>query len=294
MRDQALQERHENRDRLRSGLITAAVWSAILLFLFWYKVVEKLPEKKEVETRMLINFGDRTNGNGQEEPANHEGSMAPKQKSTPEEEPAKPAEKIISKKTTPPVEKSVKETFHEKMLVGNNEKKSVNPTENFKKDSKKSVEKPSTGNKKPGSKDAAGKTKTGAGDAKGTAAIGNLLKGRGTKNGSQGTGAGSGNNGDPLGGAGNGDSKIGIDRKLIGYIPGTMGRGGKQPPHDCDASGNITISYTVDKAGNVVSAHRSGGISDPCVVSTSLNWVKKFVKAERATSYSTGIYRITF
>ena len=57
------------------------------------------------------------------------------------------------------------------------------------------------------------------GDGKGTAAIGNLLKGRGTKDGSQGDGGKAGNAGDPLGGDGNGDSKIGVDRKLTGYIP---------------------------------------------------------------------------
>ncbi|WP_260446702.1 DUF3526 domain-containing protein, partial [Elizabethkingia anophelis] len=132
------------------------------------------------------------------------------------------------------------------------------------------------------------------GDGKGTAAIGNLLKGRGSKDGSQGDGGKIGNAGDPLGGDGNGDSKIGVDRKLTGYIPGTMGRGGAQPSHSCSASGSITLSYTVDKAGNVISVRRSGGISDPCIVSTSLKWVKQYVKAEKANFSSTGTYRITF
>ena len=49
------------------------------------------------------------------------------------------------------------------------------------------------------------------------------LKGRGTKDGSQGDGGKAGNAGDPLGGDGNGDSKIGVDRKLTGYIPGYYG-----------------------------------------------------------------------
>ncbi len=132
------------------------------------------------------------------------------------------------------------------------------------------------------------------GDGKGTAAIGNLLKGRGTKDGSQGDGGKAGNAGDPLGGDGNGDSKIGVDRKLTGYIPGTMGRGGAQPVHSCKASGSITLAYTVDKAGNVISVRRSGGISDPCIVSTSIQWVKQYVKAEKANFSSTGTYRITF
>ena len=73
-----------------------------------------------------------------------------------------------------------------------------------------------------------------------------------------------------------------------------MGRGGNQPSQNCSASGSIRVSYTVDKAGNVVSARRSGGVSDPCVVSTSVSWVKKYVKAERANTSSTGTYKIVF
>jgi hypothetical protein len=97
-----------------------------------------------------------------------------------------------------------------------------------------------------------------------------------------------------LGGNGNGDSKIGVDRKLISFIPGTMGRGGEQPPHNCDASGTVNIAYTVDKSGNVTSARRGSGISDPCVVTAAIIWVKKYVKAEKATTNSTGVYKITF
>jgi len=85
-----------------------------------------------------------------------------------------------------------------------------------------------------------------------------------------------------------------VDRKLVGFIPGTMGRGGSQPSHKCSASGSITIAYTVDKAGNVISAKRSGGSSDPCIVSTTTSWVKKYVKAEKANFSSSGTYKITF
>ena len=49
-----------------------------------------------------------------------------------------------------------------------------------------------------------------------------------------------------------------------------------------------------DKAGNVISARRWGGISDPCVSTNSVSWVKKYVKAEKASSSSTGVYKITF
>lgn len=295
-RQYTYEKREETRDRLKSGAITAAVWAALLIFLFMYKIVEKIPVKKELETRMLINFGDKRNGNGLEEPANQVGSLASEANPTQNEMPAENSTKI-SQPEIQPEAKPEKEKPAEKIITGNSEKKTAKTTENTKKTTEKSAKtstaKPSTG-KTSGSKATTANAKTRSGDGKGTAAIGNLLKGRGTKPGTQGTGTDNGNAGDPLGGDGNGDSKIGVDRKLTGYIPGTMGRGGAQPSHSCSASGSITISYTVDKAGNVVSARRSGGISDPCVVSTSVSWVKKYVKAERANSSSTGSYRITF
>lgn len=182
----------------------------------------------------------------------------------------------------------------EKVITGNNSKTTVPKKEEAKKAEKKEATSTSASKNTKKAGAATANSKTGNGDGKGNAAIGNLIKGRGTKAGSQGTGDGIGNAGDPLGGDGNGDSKVGIDRKLVGYIPGTMGRGGAQPAHSCTASGSITIAYTVDKAGNVVSARRSGGVSDPCVSSTSVSWVKKYVKAERANTSSTGSYKITF
>ncbi|MDO5616431.1 MAG: ferric siderophore ABC transporter substrate-binding protein, partial [Cruoricaptor ignavus] len=48
------------------------------------------------------------------------------------------------------------------------------------------------------------------------------------------------------------------------------------------------------KSGNVTSARRSGGISDPCVSSTTVAWVKQYVKAEKSDTNSTGVYKITF
>jgi hypothetical protein len=85
-----------------------------------------------------------------------------------------------------------------------------------------------------------------------------------------------------------------VDRKLVGFIPGTMGRGGAQPSHDCSASGSITISYTVDKSGKVTSARRLSGVSDPCVMNTAVSWVKQYVKAEAASVSSKGTYKIVF
>lgn len=297
MNHHVLHKKDENKDRLKSGIITAAVWSALLLFLFWYKIVEKMPEKKEIETKMLINFGDNSNGNGTEEPANEEGSAAAEITPATEETSPNTLEKNLTKENSyaKPIPTEKKTT--EKIITGNNKKNSVKTTETDKDFSAKSAKNTTAKNsagKNSGTKNAAGNSKTGSGDGKGNAAIGNLIRGRGTKSGAQGNGSGAGNSGDLLGGNSDGDSKIGIDRKLISYIPGTMGRGGAKPSHSCEASGSITISYTVDKAGNVVSARRSGGISDPCIASTSISWVKKYVKAEKATSSSTGTYKITF
>ncbi|ROH96014.1 ferric siderophore ABC transporter substrate-binding protein [Chryseobacterium daecheongense] len=293
MKNYIISKNEENRDRIKSGVLSILIWSAILLFVFLYKLKPELEQEPEIVTTMLVNFGDNRNGNGVEEPAEQEGSLAATaEEITPEPvEAAVPETKTVIKPDPQPETK--KTEAKEKIITGNNSKVAVPKKEESK--STKNTTSGSTASKN--TKKASATTansKTGSGDGKGTAAIGNLIKGRGTKAGSQGTGTGIGNAGDPLGGDGNGDSKVGIDRKLVGYIPGTMGRGGAQPSHNCTASGSITIAYTVDKVGNVVSARRSGGISDPCVASTSVAWVKKYVKAEKANVSSTGTYKITF
>lgn len=287
----SVNKKEEKKDKLKSAVITAIVWTTLLLFIALYSVKVNLPKEAEVINTMLVNFGDNRNGNGTEEPKEQEGSFAPLEtKPVVEEEPVKEIAK-----PEPPLEAK------EKIITGKNEKIPVakvekaekkTATKSSVKETKKSdAKKTTTGNTKA---EGPNKKQGASGDGKGTAAIGNLLKGRGTKDGSQGDGGKAGNAGDPLGGDGNGDSKIGVDRKLTGYIPGTMGRGGAQPVHSCKASGSITLAYTVDKAGNVISVRRSGGISDPCIVSTSIQWVKQYVKAEKANFSSTGTYRITF
>ena len=242
---------------------------------------------------MLINFGDNRNGNGAEEPANQEGSLASSEIYIPEElkTPEPTSEKAVE--TPKAVEKPA-----EKLVTGKSEKATIAKSDK----KEKVIEKTTKNIEKTTNKSTPSKTSTTAntsykkaqGDGQGTAAIGNLIKGRGTKSGSQGNDGATGNAGDPLGGNGNGESKIGVDRKLISFIPGTMGRGGEQPPHNCNASGTVNIAYTVDKSGNVTSARRGSGISDPCVVTAAIIWVKKYVKAEKATTNSTGVYKITF
>lgn len=270
----------EERDRRNSAVITFIISLLVFLGIFFYKFT-KITEKPEEITTMLINFGDNQNGAEAEEPANQDGSLAANTEiANPE-----PVKEVIAETKPEPKPAVTKPVIKEKILTGSNTKVSVPKTEKATKaaPTKTSATKASTPN-----------STTGTGDGKGTAAIGNLIKGRGTKTGTQGTNGTAGNQGDPLGGDGEGDSKIGVDRNLIGFIPGTMGRGGAQPSHNCSASGTISIAYTVDKAGNVISARRSGGISDPCISSTSVSWVKKYVKAEKASTSSTGTYRITF
>jgi outer membrane biosynthesis protein TonB len=294
MKTYTINKQEENRDRIKSALLSVLIWSAILLFVFLYKLKPELDPEPEVVTTMLVNFGDNRNGNGIEEPADQPGSLAAAtEEVTPEPvETAVPETKTIIKPEPQPETK--KSEAKEKIITGNNSKVTVPKKEESKADNKKAATSTSATKNTKKSGAVTANSKTGNGDGKGTAAIGNLIRGRGTKAGSQGDGDGIGNAGDPLGGDGNGDSKVGIDRKLVGYIPGTMGRGGAQPSHSCTASGSITVAYTVDKAGNVVSARRAGGVSDPCVASTSVAWVKKYVKAEKANVSSTGTYKITF
>lgn len=282
-------KRDEKIDKLKSATLTALISALLFLLIFYYQFVREIPKEEKVTT-MLINFGDNRNGNRAEEPANQEGSLAsadiyiPEELKTPEPQP----QEIVE--TPKAVEKPA-----EKIITGKSEKTTAVKTEKTEKKSTKSSE--TTASKSTTSKTSSTSNttnKNAQGDGQGTAAIGNLIKGRGTKTGTQGTDGTVGNSGDPLGGKGDGDSKIGVDRKLISYIPGTMGKGGEQPSHNCTANGTITISYTVDKAGNVISARRSSGISDPCVVTAAVIWVKKYVKAEKGSTNSTGTYKITF
>ena len=272
-------KRNEEKDRRNSLILTLLISLLIFLGIFFYKFT-KITEKPEEVTTMLLNFGDNRQGNEVEEPANQEGSLAANNEVTESQPEVEQTEPIVP----------------EKIITGTNPVTAVPKAEKIspKKTPTKAAPAKTTPTKSTPAKAATPNSKTGTGDGKGTAAIGNLLKGRGTKAGNQGTNGTTGNAGDPLGGEGNGDSKIGIDRKLVGFIPGTMGRGGAQPTNNCTATGTINVSYTVDKAGNVISARRLSGVSDPCVVSSSVSWVKKYVKAERANTSSTGTYSITF
>lgn len=280
--------------------LTKALVVGMFIFLIIFFVpasIIKSPKKTAVNseriipvelTEMRINYGDNRNGKGAEEPKEEEGSPAP----------------IVEKKEEKEIVTEVARVSKEKVDkdIPENTVPIPTRTKNPPVATKKSNDKTNASAVANSTKTTTGKTnakgdikkENASGDGRGNAAIGNLLKGRGTKSGSQGNGNGPGNYGDPLGGDGDGNSLIGIDRKLIGFIPGTMGRGGAQPNHDCSASGSITISYTVDKSGNVTSARRQSGVSDPCVVRTATSWVKQYVKAEAASVSSKGTYKIVF
>lgn len=275
---------NNQREKLYSALITTIFMGAVLLFLYWYKFVVIQEQQPTPVSAMLINFGDNQNGSGAQEPAPQEGGLSSAVTTSPESAAAEAApEKTVTKISTP-----------EKEITGSSERNKTKLSEKDLSQARKSssaTPKKSTGTSNSTVKNT---TKSGNSDGQGNAAVGNLVRGRGTAGNSQGTGTGKGNAGDPLGGAGDGDSKIGIDRKLTGYIPGTMGRGGSQPSHSCTATGSISISYTVNSAGQVISARRASGIADPCVVSTATSWVRQYVKAERAPVSSTGTYNIKF
>ncbi len=284
-------KKNEEKDKRNSAIVTFLVSLLIFLGIFFYKFT-KTTEKPEQLTTMLINFGDNQNGNQVEEPANQDGSLAANADITTPE----PTEETVSDSKPEPKIEPVKPIAKEKVLTGSNTKVSAPKVEKVEKSTKTTTSSPTkkTTPKKSTTKATTANSTTGQGDGKGNAAIGNLLKGKGTKTGTQGENGTTGNAGDPLGGAGNGDSKIGIDRKLIGFIPGTMGRGGAQPSHSCSASGTINVSYVVDKAGNVISAKRVSGSSDSCISTSAVSWVKKYVKAEKSSTSSTGVYSITF
>lgn len=288
-----INKRNQRKDKRRSIIITILITLLFFIFIYFYKFT-KIIQKEQVVTTMLINFGDNKSGQQSEEPANQSPTVGPKEEPQPEK-----TEPIIP--PTPEKPKPV-EAVKEKIITGKNEKveaKKVEKTSKIDKKEKTTKEtKPAETKKEKNNNTINNSTAKNQAKQNSTpqpnSAVGSLIKGRGNKQGSQGNDTQSGNSGDPLGGDGNGDSKIGVDRKLIAFIPGTMGRGGTQPTHNCSASGTITISFIVDKAGNVTSARRQNGISDACIVNTTISWVKKYVKAEKSTTSSTGTYSITF
>lgn len=114
--------------------------------------------------------------------------------------------------------------------------------------------------------------------------------GDGTSSTGKGTGTTDGD-GDGTGG----DGRFGSGgRKLIGFIPGTEGKGGEIPSHNCNASGTITFKYTVDKSGKVIDADRISGLSNPCAIQKGKDWIFQYVRANAGTKSESSTYRISF
>ena len=275
----------ERKDQLQSAVITLIISLLVLLFIYFCQFT-RIREKQEVVTTMLINFSENT-----------EIQQSIKENTTLQHsEPT--SQKSVEQVPQP---ESVAPTQPEKIITGNAEfkvKKNEEP-----KPQKKEIKAPQSIVKEEKNKqlnketsqsitqNKAIKTPSIKPTTETTNTINNLLNNRGKKGNENNQNSDSG---DPIGGRSNGNGKIGVDRKLIAFIPGTMGKGGTQPSHNCTASGSITIAYIVDKNGNASSAHRVSGSNDACIVRTTTAWVKKYVKAEKADGNSSGNYTIIF
>lgn len=89
-------------------------------------------------------------------------------------------------------------------------------------------------------------------------------------------------------------TKIGKDRALTAFIPGTMGKAGKLPAHNCKTKGQLVMFFSVDKNGTVTNAGRSSGIKDACNITAAVIWMKQYVKAKKSQNISQGTYTIVF
>lgn len=125
MRSHSINKNEQNKDRIKSAVLSILIWSSILLFVFLYKLKPELNEQPEVITTMLVNFGDNRNGNGVEEPADQPGSLA----AATEEVAPEPAETAVPETKTviqpDPQPETKKTEAKEKVITGNNTKTSV-------------------------------------------------------------------------------------------------------------------------------------------------------------------------
>ena len=262
----------ERKDKLQSAVITLIISLLVLLFIYFYQFT-RIREKQEVVTTMLINFSENTE----------------MQQSIKENTTLQHSEPTLQKSVEQVSQsESVAPTQSEKIITGNAECK-VKKNEELK-PQKKEIKAPQSIVKEEKNKQLNKETSQSITQNKvtKTPALKPATETTNTINNQN------SDSGDPIGGRSNGNSKIGVDRKLIAFIPGTMGKGGTQPSHNCTASGSITIAYIVDRNGNVSSAHRVSGSNDACIVRTTTAWVKKYVKAEKADGNSSGNYTIIF
>ncbi|MCT6868598.1 ferric siderophore ABC transporter substrate-binding protein [Apibacter sp.] len=289
------------KQKLISGTLTILISGALLLFILTYKTVFiTVTPPVYIDINFDIddlgaNFGTDEVGLGEEEPADQEVLRGEGNNAR-----AENSENNIS--TNDLMQEENKTILAHQNDSKENIPEPVKKTET-KKNSKTKNSSKNTNNlpiKKSKTNTVAGvgtENSTVGGNPKGNAALGNLIKGKGTSTSSTGEGTGGRpgqNQGVETGGNGNGGEGIGNGRKLISFIPGTMGRGGKVPEHNCAGSGTIIFSYTLDKNGNVISVSRKSGINNTCLLNTGIKWIKQYVKGNSGTRSVTGTYKINF
>lgn len=298
----------ERESRIKSAILTIVFTSLVFLFLYFYKLYTTpvFPPYKEI----AIDFSE-------EELTPEETSKIPIEKEVKSSSASAPAEPAPAK-TQPKVEEEIKEKKVEpkevkpKPILTEEKKENlpiIKKTETKKEekkenDLKKTIEK---SEKKPTEKAIKEKNevkpteKTSPSDGKGKSLTDLLIKGKGK---SSSTGTNTSSNGTSTRGENSSNSNgkgefIGNGsggRKLIGFIPGTLNRSSEpHPSHSCrNETGTVVIKYTVNKEGKVINARLQSGNASDCIVNTSIDWVKKYVKAEPGKEEVSSTYRIEF
>ncbi len=288
-----IQYTDNKKERIKSGFITFVISGIILVFILLYKTTFTTvtpPTYIDItfETDDLgANYGTDEVGLGDGEPADQAVALG---------EGGNPLANSNSDNSSSSSQQEENQSFLSDPTSKENVSVPSKKTETKKKTTTQSATSTTKTTAKADSKAGVGNKNTG-GNPQGNSAVGALLKGKGTSTTSTGEGTGGRpgqNQGVPDGGSGSGGEGIGNGRKLVSFIPGTMGRGGSVPAHDCTATGKITFSYTVDKNGNIVSVSRKSGTSNTCLVNTGIKWIKQYVKADKGTQSVSGSYVINF
>ena len=310
MQSNKIQYTDNKKERILSGIITFIISSIILAFILLYKttfITVTPPTYIDINFEsddLGANFGTDEVGLGEEEPADQDVQFGTGGDPFAAESPDGSSSAITNESEedsksylSDPASKEPSPVVSKKAEVKKNTTpKPETPKTSTKQATNSSTSKTSTA-KKSNTKAGAGGEGTTGGNPKGNAAVGALLKGKGTSTSSTGEGTGGRpgqNQGVPDGGSGSGGEGIGNGRKLVSFIPGTMGRGGNVPSHDCTGAGTVIFSYTVDKNGTVTSVSRQSGPSNTCMVNTGIKWIKQYVKADKGTRSVSGTYKITF
>lgn len=304
----------EREARIKSVVLTMIFTSLVFLFLYFYKLYSTpvFPPYKEI----TIDFSEEqlTPDEASKIPIEKEiklsSASAPEEPAPAKTEP-KVEEKVVEKKIEP---KEVKPkpilTEEKKENIPTIKKTETKKDEKKEDDIKKSVEKSEKKTeKKTTEKVKETKTKsevkptekTSPSDGKGKSLTDLLLKGKG-KGSSSGTSTSTegtsdrGENSSNSSGKGEFIGNGSGGRKLVGFIPGTLNRSNEpHPSHSCgNETGTVVIKYTVNKEGKVINARLQSGNASTCIVNTSIDWVKKYVKAEAGKEEVSSTYRIEF